>query len=337
MDYFKRLITKNILIFLRIFPPEASSKISLISLKILIKFNFKFLAKKSISPKESKINLCGITFENYLGLSAGIDKEGKYFGSLGELGFSFVEVGTFTPSPQKGNEYPRIKRLLKEESLINRLGFNNPGILKGIQNIKKNKKTFRGVLGISIGKNKDTSLDDAYKDYIFCLDHCFNYADYVAVNISSPNTSNLRMLSSMSYIDDLTREINLRTKYLEKKYIKKVPIFLKLSPDENKEDIERIISTSLSNDFSGFIISNTMSGKYRGINGGISGELLKNKSLDMLTKVHDMVGEKIPLIASGGISNKFDVQERLDNGAKLIQIYTSFVYRGPYVINDLLN
>ena len=337
MNLIKRFITKYFLIFLRILPPEVSSKISLLSLKILYKSNFKFLSQKSISPRIKKINLCGISFENYLGLSAGIDKEGKYYDSLGSLGFSFIEVGTFTPSPQKGNKYPRVKRMLKEESLINRLGFNNPGILKGIQNIKKNKKNFQGILGISIGKNKDTNLDDAYKDYIFCLDQCFIYADYVAINISSPNTSKLRELSSASYIDNLTKEINTKTKHLEKKYNKKVPIFLKLSPDESNEDTERIIYTSLSNNFSGFIISNTTSGKYQGITGGISGELLKNKSLDMLRRVNGMVGDEIPLIASGGISNKLDAEERLDNGAKLIQIYTSFVYKGPFIVSDLLN
>lgn len=337
MNLLKKFLIKIILNSLRVLPPEASSKISLVSLKILNQLRIKLQNNQSISPKPSKILVCGMTFDNYLGLSAGIDKEGKYFNSLGDLGFSFVEVGTFTPLPQKGNEYPRIKRIVKEESLINRLGFNNPGILKGIQNVKKNKKNFTGVLGISIGKNKDTILDDAYKDYIFCLEHCFKFADYVAINISSPNTQNLRKLSSASYVDELTKEISMKTKYLEKKYIKKVPIFLKLSPDEITEDIERIISTSLSNDFSGFIISNTMNGKFRGISGGVSGKLLKSKSLGMLRIVHGLVGDKIPLIASGGISNKFDAEERLDNGAKLIQIYTSFVYKGPNVINDLLN
>ncbi len=329
-------ITKLFLKILRVLPPETSSKISLISLKIIHSFNIKL--NKKVNPKRNKnINICGVTFDHYLGLSAGIDKEGKYFNSLCALGFSHIEVGTFTPIAQKGNDFPRVKRIFDKKSLINRLGFNNPGVLEAARNIKKNKTNFSGVLGISIGKNKNTSLENAYKDYNYCLENCFYLADYIAVNISSPNTEGLRELSSSDFIEDLTKQIGTKVKDLEKNHLSDVPIFLKLSPDEDEENLEAIISTSLSNNFSGFIISNTYQGTFKGITGGVSGELLKSKSNNLLKKAYGYVGKEVPLIASGGISSKYDVEERLDNGARLIQIYTSFVYQGPKIINELLN
>ena len=330
------LITKIILKILRAFPPETSSKISLESLKIIHSLNIKL--NKKVNLKRSKnIEICGVTFDHYLGLSAGIDKEGKYFNSLCALGFSHIEVGTFTPFAQKGNDFPRVKRITNKKSLINRLGFNNPGVIRATKNIKKNKINFDGVLGISIGKNKETSLENAYKDYNYCLENCFYLADYIAVNISSPNTQGLRELSSSDFIEDLTKQISTKAKELEKNHLNSVPIFLKLSPDEDENNLELIVSTSLSNNFSGFIISNTSNGTLEGITGGISGELLKTKSNNLLKKVYGYVGKEVPLIASGGISSKYDVAERLDNGAKLIQIYTSFVFEGPKIINKLLN
>ena len=329
-------ITGLILKILRIFPPETSSKISLESLKVLHSFKIR-LNKKVNLKRDENIDICGVTFSHYLGLSAGIDKEGKYFNSLCSLGFSHVEVGTFTPIAQIGNDFPRVKRITDKKSLINRLGFNNPGILEAAQNIKKNKINFNGVLGISIGKNKKTSLENAYKDYNYCLENCFYLADYIAVNISSPNTEGLRELSSSDFIEDLTKEISNKAKKLEKNHLTSIPIFLKLSPDEDEKNLETIISTSMSNNFSGFIISNTSQGTFKGISGGISGELLKTKSNNLLKKVYGYVGKEVPLIASGGISSKYDVEERLDSGARLIQIYTSFIYEGPKIINELLN
>jgi dihydroorotate dehydrogenase len=336
MYWLTELFTKLILKILRVFPPETSSKISLESLKIIHSLNIR-LNKKVNHKRDKNIDLCGITFDHYLGLSAGIDKEGKYFNSLCSLGFSHIEIGTFTPLAQKGNDFPRVKRISDKKSLINRLGFNNPGILDAAQNVKRNKVNFSGVLGISIGKNKNTSLENSYKDYNYCLENCFHLADYVAVNISSPNTEGLRELSSSDYIEDLTSQINTKAKELEKNNLRRVPIFLKLSPDEDEKNLESIISISMSNNFSGFIISNTSKGTFEGITGGISGELLKTKSHNLLKKVYGYVGKEVPLIASGGISSKHDVEERLDSGAKLIQIYTSFIYEGPKIINELLN
>ena len=316
-------------------PPEISSSISLWFLSQFS--NIKFIYHNDSKLYSKPLRLGNLSFDNYLGLAAGLDKEGKYYSSLSKFGFSFIEVGTFTPLPQKGNPKPRIKRLIKERSLINSLGFNNPGISKGIKNIKRVGKNFKGVLGISIGKNKQTSLDNAYRDYRFCMKECFEVADYIAVNISSPNTDGLRKLSSKEFLEDLIFEINKEKFILEKKFIKKVPILFKLSPDENDENLKNIINLSLSNGISGFILTNTLEGNHSGMSGGISGELLKERSNSVLKKVKKIVNEDCILISSGGVSSKLDVDERIDNGANLIQIYTSFIYKGPEIIRELLN
>jgi dihydroorotate dehydrogenase len=335
MIFLKKVFLNAILIILRIFPPEISSLISLNSIKFISNLNYKFL---NTTPKRKfeKVNIANLEFKHILGLSAGIDKSGDYFHSLGSIGFSFIEVGTFTPKGQKGNEFPRVKRISKDNSLINRLGFNNPGISSAVDKIDKNKKNFSGILGISIGKNRDTSLEDAYLDYNFCLNECFHQADYIAINISSPNTKNLRKLTSPEYIKDLSKEISSTRRDLDKKFNKEVPIFLKLSPDEKDENIQDIVDATLSNGFDGYIVANTSQGQFGGISGGISGELLKSKSNEMLRKVNNLVGDDAILIASGGISSKKDIEERLNNGASLIQIYTSFIYKGPFILEELL-
>ena len=322
---------------LRILPPEIASKISLFFLKAYFKVlnrqdsnSFRYSGTQNVKFKH-------LNFNNPLGVAAGLDKEGNYFPALASLGFSFVEVGTFTPKKQKGNEYPRIKRNIQEKSLINRLGFNNPGIISGVENIKKNKRNFSGVLGVSIGKNKTTSLDRAFEDYLYCLKACYEVSDYIAVNISSPKTIGLRDLTKETYFSDLMDEIKKEYEILSSKSKVKVPLILKLSPDEDDENTKYLVEKSLESNFSGFIVSNTTKGEYMGMQGGLSGKLLKEKSLTMLKKVNSYLGKEALLISSGGISSKEDIEERMDNGAKLIQIYTSFVFEGPPVVDKLLN
>ena len=335
MNFLKKLFFKIFLKILRIFPPEISSSLSLNSIKLIANLNDDFL--RTIPKKNfEKVKVSNLEFDHILGLSAGIDKSGDYFHSLGSIGFSFIEVGTFTPKGQKGNEYPRIKRINKDNSLINRLGFNNPGISEAVEKIDKNKKNFSGILGISIGKNKDTSLENAFLDYNFCMTECFHQADYIAINISSPNTKDLRKLTSPEFIKDLSKEISSTRRELNKKFNKVVPIFLKLSPDEEDRNIQSIVDATALNGFDGYIVANTSQGQFGGISGGISGELLKLKSNEMLQKVNNLVGDDATLIASGGISSKKDIEERLNNGASLIQIYTSFIYKGPFILEELL-
>ncbi len=314
--------------------PEAAHDLAIQSLK------FNILPKSIFSVDKEELletELLNERIPNPIGLAAGFDKSAEVYNSLFKLGYGFVEVGTITPKRQLGNPKPRVFRLEKEQALINRLGFNNPGIIQGVKNIKNNKKYFSGILGVSIGKNKETKLEDAYKDYLFCLRHCFEISDYIAVNISSPNTEDLRELSSEGFIFDLTAKINEEALNLKNTFGKKVPIMLKLSPDEDDKNLENIIISASSNGFDGFILTNTMQGERKGIRGGISGELLKDKSLNLLKKVKNIVHDEKILISSGGISTKNDLEERIDNGAKLIQIYTSFVYKGPKIVKELLN
>lgn len=337
MQRLKSIITRFIISILRLLPPEASSLISLKSINFLYSLNENILKSNINKRKKKSITFRGLSFSHPLGLAAGFDKEGKYFHALGSIGFSFVEVGTFTPKPQKGNDKPRIKRILEHNSLINRLGFNNPGIDAGLINIKYLKKNYAGVLGISIGKNKFTSLDDAHRDYVFCLRKSYELADYIAINISSPNTKDLRQLSSKDYIDSLLKNLFEELEKLVKTHKKIVPIFLKLSPDENSAELKRIINVSIERGVAGFIISNSMAGNYQNIQGGISGELLRERSIEALKIANSIITKKHLLISSGGISRKSDLEERLDNGASLAQIYTGFVYKGPSILEELLN
>jgi dihydroorotate dehydrogenase len=326
------------LFILKRFPPEPSKKFSLKLLKLSWKY-FSFLPIFNSNKSkviEKKIILNDLSFKNNVGIAAGLDKEGKYFSALGSLGFGFVEVGTFTPKAQEGNTKPRIKRL-KNDSIINRLGFNNPGIDEGIKNIKRNINNFNGVLGISIGKNKNTELKNAYKDYIFCMNRSYEVADYLALNISSPNTEGLRDLASEEFIEKLIREVTFEKRRLKEKFIKNVPIYIKISPDESDKNLFHLINLSEDYGIDGFIVSNTYVGEAKGISGGISGSMLKEKSLHMLKKVNSLKRKNSTLISSGGISSKSDVKERMENGADLIQIYTSFVYRGPAILEELVN
>lgn len=318
-------------------PPEMSNKVSLESLKLLYKLN---ILEKAFSIKNFKIKpteLMGLSFPNKIGVAGGLDKNANYFHILGQLGFGFVEVGTITLKPQKGNPKPRIHRFAKDKSIVNSLGFNNVGVFQALKNIEKNKTNFKGILGVSLGKGKEILNERAHEDYLHLMDYLYDVSDYLAINISSPNTADLRKLSSADHIEHLTKEIGLQRNILQKNHKKEVPIFLKLSPDEEDSNIEKIISTSLNNGISGFIISNTTIGEYKNISGGISGKLLKIKSLNMLKRVKNFLGNESFVISSGGISDKSDLTERLDNGAKLAQIYTSFVYQGPKVVEELLN
>ena len=217
------------------------------------------------------------------------------------------------------------------------MGFNNPGIDIGLKNLEKNRKKFNGIVGISIGKNKNTSLESAHLDYVYCLQKAYLAADYIALNISSPNTDGLRELFRENYFDSLIGNINYEASKLQKDLNKFTPLFLKISPDENEERIEEIIECSLRNNISGFIVSNTSLGQFKNIEGGISGELLKAKSIRMLQIVNKINARRGLVISSGGISTKEDLEQRRALGADLFQIYTSFVYEGPKIIDDLLH
>ncbi len=324
---------------LHFFPTEFSHLLALKSLKFLHKSGLlKILLLENensvISQEEGKIHFMN-TLKNRVGFAAGLDKNGDYIDCLAALGVGFIEVGTVTPKAQSGNPKPRLFRNRKDRSLINRLGFNNKGVDHLLNNLKNRKSSL--VVGTSIGKNFDTSNDVAYKDYLICLEKVYEFSDYIAVNISSPNTSNLRELSNATYSKSLLSKIKFKQNTLSSSLGYK-PIFIKLSPDEELDNLRGICSLILELELDGIICSNTTIDHVdRNGAGGLSGAPLKEKSLESLKLIKSIVGNKIPIIASGGVMSVKDYQEKIDYGADLVQVYTGFIYEGPNLIYELVN
>lgn len=317
-------------------PGEISHHIALKGLKFLHLLGlFKFFHlgnNRSYSYKKER----DITkMSNIVGLAAGLDKNGDYIDCLAALGIGFIEVGTVTPRPQNGNPKPRIFRNLKDRSLLNRLGFNNKGVEYLVERLKKRKTAI--LVGTSIGKNFDTPNEKASDDYIYCLKRVYEFSDYIAINISSPNTKNLRELSAKENLNSLLQKIKSERNLLSSLHGYK-PIFVKVSPDESFDDLKSICSSILVNNIDGIICSNTTvdHDNENGL-GGLSGAPLKKKSNLSLEKIKNLVGDKLPIIASGGVMTSADYLEKLDKGANLVQIYTGFIFEGPKLIKDILN
>ena len=327
---------KLALSFLRLLPPEISHFLALHALKFLYKANLISL----LFPYDNSMEIFqfkGLTFKNRLGIAAGLDKNGDFFDALGALGFGFIEVGTITPKPQPGNPKPRVFRFSDQEAIVNRLGFNNKGVDYLVKRLKGRK--YEGVLGINIGANKDSIGQMRVDDYIECFQKVSAYADYITVNISSPNTPGLRSLHSRENFFPLFRAINhIREK---EKFFN--PIFIKLSPDEHKDVTSEITMAIKEFNFDGVITSNTTIEKSNlifkskaDLSGGLSGKPLLKKSNELLSLVHSREPELLK-IGVGGVHNKESFNMKLEKGASLVQIYTSFIYHGPKIIKKLLN
>ena len=333
--------------FLFLIDPEGSHDFVL---NIVSKFNFVYpLFKFFYSPgKNDEVEICGIKFKNRLGLAAGFDKNGIAIRFWEALGFSHVEVGTVTPLPQSGNVKPRIFRLKKDLALINRLGFNNKGadeIKKNIFEAKKNTaKNF--IVGVNIGKNKDTPIKDAFVDYKICFEKLYDAADYFTINISSPNTEGLRKLHEEEYLDKLLSELQILNSNISKlKSTANKCIFLKIAPDLNHEIIELVYKLAVKNKIDGIIATNTTVERKvlkSGIDehGGLSGKPLKSMSGKVLKKLYEMnkKNSKTPLIfiGVGGVFSIKDFNEKIHFGASLVQVYTGFIYEGPSIIKKVL-
>jgi len=315
----------------RYLPPELSNKLSLEALKLIYNLNLLESLFKKTKKNPLTDNFLGINFPNKIGVAGGLDKNGKYFHVLDRLGFGFVEVGTLTLKPQLGNPKPRIQRFYNQNAIINSLGFNNVGASKALKNIEKNKKNFKGILGISLGKGKEIPNEKAYEDYLHLMDYFKDVADYFAINISSPNTESLRKLTLDDYFNKLIDEIINKKDQISIGSNKK-PIVIKISPDESIFNLEKIVSYCSSKGVDGLILTNTSLNHNYNLPGGISGEPLKQKALESLKFVRSIVGEDLTIISSGGLMNKEDVIERFKLKADLIQLYTGFVFKG----NDLL-
>ena len=270
-----------------------------------------------------------------MGLAAGLDKNGDFIDSLAALGFGFLEIGTVTPRPQLGNSKPRLIKLIKEKALVNKMGFNNKGVDYLIEKLVLKKSNI--PLGISIGKNFDTPNSMAFQDYIICLNKVYEHCSYIAVNISSPNTKDLRNLQSRAELDNLLKKLKVRQNELALIHGYK-PLFVKISPDNSNSILEGICESLLKNKIDGVICSNTTSDhNYFKGEGGLSGSPLLNKSTNVLKFIRKKLGKDFPIIASGGVMTANNFEEKLASGADLVQIYTGFIYEGPNLVKEIID
>ncbi|OBU12818.1 dihydroorotate dehydrogenase (quinone) [Photobacterium aquimaris] len=291
---------------------------------------------------ERPVEVMGITFKNPVGLAAGLDKNGECIDAFGAMGFGFVEVGTVTPRPQSGNDKPRLFRLIPAEGIINRFGFNNLGVDNLVENVKKS--TYDGVIGINIGKNKDTPIEKGAEDYLICMEKVYQYAGYIAVNISSPNTPGLRSLQYGEALDDLLAQLKQKQAELAEKHGKYVPLALKIAPDLDDQEIVQVCESLIHNKIDGVIGTNTTLDRtmVEGMDhcdemGGLSGRPLQNKSTDVIRKMAIALNGALPIIGVGGIDSAMAAREKIHAGAQLVQVYTGFIYHGPRLVKDIVN
>jgi dihydroorotate dehydrogenase len=300
------------------------------------------IIKQAYKPKNgSQTQLLGIHFPNQVGLAAGFDKDARWLHLLKELGFGFVEVGTVTPLPQSGNPKPRLFRLKKDLALINRMGFNNQGLDAMVGRLRNRPAGL--IVGGNIGKNKHTPNENAADDYIKCFRAIYPFVDYIAVNVSSPNTPGLRALQDKAFLGNLFDTLQeIRKNEKEHK-----PILLKIAPDLSAEAISDIISTIKEHSIDGIIATNTTIDR-SGLNtpqkqldqigaGGLSGAPLKNRSTEIVRKLRTELGPDFPIMGVGGIFNRQDFIDKINAGANLVQVYTGFVYEGPAIVRNILN
>lgn len=287
------------------------------------------------------VEVMGLKFPNRIGLAAGLDKDGDVIDALGRLGFGCVEIGTITPRPQAGNPKPRLFRLIPHEAIINRMGFNNPGIDIGVENVRKSK-TFQGVIGFNIGKNKDTPNENAADDYLACLRKAYPVAGYIAVNLSSPNTPGLRDLQGAEASARLLETLKNEQLKLAAEHGKHVPLLFKVAPDLEEAQIRDLSQVFLNGGLDGLIATNTTLDRQAVADhprareaGGLSGRPVFEKSNEVLRAFASHFGGKIPIIGVGGISSLEDAREKIRAGAALVQIYTSFIYQGPKLVREI--
>lgn len=316
--------------------PEVAHHVALHSLAKLQTLHLsRLLGSRIHAPQE----VMGLQFDNPVGLAAGLDKNGEYIDALAAMGFGFIEVGTVTPRPQPGNPKPRMFRLTEHEALINRLGFNNQGLDAFVENVKR--ASFKGVLGLNIGKNAATPIDKAVDDYVTCLRGVYPYASYVTVNISSPNTKGLRDLQAAEQLEKLLSTLKTEQTRLAKKHKRHVPLALKIAPDLDLKSIRDIATLTIENNFEAIIATNTTTSRdavrghaHASELGGLSGKPLFSPSTEVLRELAKTIKGRIPIIGVGGILSGADAKAKMNAGASLVQIYTGFIYKGPDLIRD---
>lgn len=321
------------------FDPEAIHELTIKSFKATGATPLNLLYKQNVANKP--VEVMGITFPNPVGLAAGLDKNGECIKAFEAMGFGFVEVGTVTPRPQPGNDKPRIFRLPEANAIINRMGFNNKGVDYLVDQVIKAKYT--GVLGINIGKNKDTPDENAKDDYIHCMRKVYDHATYITVNISSPNTPGLRSLQYGDALNELLSALKAEQTALAEQYGKYVPVAVKIAPDLTKEEVDSIAECLIANNIDGVIATNTTLARDKVAHlqhgdeqGGLSGAPVKEQSTKVIQLLATALDNKLPIIGVGGIASGADAQEKIAAGAKLVQVYTGFIYQGPELVKDIV-
>jgi dihydroorotate dehydrogenase len=326
--------------FLFRYPAERSHELGLKGLRLLHRLGLLGLLKHHVPAVP--VMAFGLRFPNPVGLAAGLDKNADYVDALGHLGFGFIEVGTVTPQPQDGNPQPRLFRLADDLAIINRLGFNNKGVDHVVAQLQKRK--WRGIIGVNIGKNLTTPVERAVDDYLICLRKVFPVADYVVVNLSSPNTPGLRDLQFGEQLDQLLAALKTEQAQLQVEHKRKVPLLVKIAPDLGDEDIAAMAATFLKHRIEGVIATNTTLERpgvedslHGNEAGGLSGLPLRGRSTRVLRKFCQALGPDVPVIGVGGIIWGTDALEKFKAGARLVQIYSGFIYEGPELIRTLVN
>jgi dihydroorotate dehydrogenase len=322
---------------------ETSHHITFLIMRLLYILGGGFLFRLSYKSRTPNlpVTVMGLNFQNPIGLAAGFDKDARLIGPLADLGFSALELGTVTPRAQQGNVKLRLFRVPAQHALINRMGFNNAGLSKFIQNLTQTKKTC--LIGVNIGKNRDTPVDRAVDDYLSALRSVYMHADYVAVNVSSPNTPGLRTLQEKTHLDVLLRELKTEQVQLAKARGVYVPIALKIAPDLNDDQIAAIAQSVLEHRFDAVIATNTTLSRHGLDNellareeGGLSGRPLKALSTDVIRKLFAQLQGRVPIIGVGGIESAQDAWEKLVAGADLVQLYTGLIYHGPDLVRSIV-
>ena len=290
-------------------------------------------------PAYNPVEVMGLRFPNPVGLAAGLDKNGDYFNALGALGFGFVEIGTVTPRPQPGNPLPRLFRIPEREAIINRMGFNNKGVDHLVAQVRKRR--YQGILGINIGKNASTPVENAADDYLIGMRKVYGHADYITVNVSSPNTPGLRDLQFGDSLNRLLETLKKEQLALQKIHQRYVPVAVKIAPDMDDIAIAQVAAALTEQGMDGVIATNTTIGR-EGVEGctnseeagGLSGLPVRDKSTHVIAGLRSHVGGKLPIIGVGGIFDGPSAVEKIKAGASLVQIYSGFIYRGPAVVNE---
>ncbi|HEX7028468.1 MAG TPA: quinone-dependent dihydroorotate dehydrogenase [Gammaproteobacteria bacterium] len=319
-------------------PPETAHHLALAGLKLVVREPVAAALTRQVTSQP--VTVMGLDFPNAVGLAAGLDKNADYLDALAGLGFGFIEVGTVTPRPQPGNPKPRLFRIPGQQALINRMGFNNKGIDHLVRRVSRTR--YRGVLGINIGKNKDTPNDKAVDDYLLCLRRAYPHAGYVTINVSSPNTPGLRELQKVSELSRLLSTLLEAREQLSAQHGRRVPLLLKIAPDLDEPAMDDIAECLLNQRVDGLIVGNTTLSR-PGLEhspvareaGGLSGKPLMPLATQVLRSMQARLKGEIPLIGVGGILSAKDAAEKFNAGASLVQIYSGFVYRGPALIREI--